>query len=135
MNKATPFHKILIANRGEIALRVIRSAHAMGYRVRTAEYAYTEWVKFDNATYTPDFTDKNKQVELYNHSGDVDGSEWTRFENANLAEVPENAALVAQLATILHRGPNLLHPAAGEAAALAAGDSGTIAVAGGADAP
>ncbi len=32
MNKATPFHKILIANRGEIALRVIRSAHAMGYR-------------------------------------------------------------------------------------------------------
>ena len=32
MNNATPFHKILIANRGEIALRVMRSAHAMGYR-------------------------------------------------------------------------------------------------------
>ena len=94
-------------------------AHAMGYRVRTAEYAYTEWVRFDNITYTPDFSDKNKQVELYNHSGDVDGSEWTRFENSNLAEVPENAALVAQLAAILHRGPNLLHPAAGEVAALA----------------
>ena len=85
-------------------------AHAMGYRVRTPEYSYTEWVRFDNLTYTPNFADPNKQVELYNHTGDV-GTDWEQFENANIAALPGNAALVQQLAAALHRGPNLLHPA------------------------
>ncbi|MGA1318478.1 MAG: biotin carboxylase N-terminal domain-containing protein, partial [Rubrivivax sp.] len=31
MSPATPFTKILVANRGEIAMRIIATAHAMGY--------------------------------------------------------------------------------------------------------
>lgn len=53
MTTATPFHKILIANRGEIALRVIRSARAMGYQTvavySTADAASRHVLEADQA--------------------------------------------------------------------------------------
>jgi iduronate 2-sulfatase len=86
--------------------------HAMGYTIRTAEWRYTEWVDFDNNTYTPDFSSASKvrQVELWDHRGDVDGRKWTQYERANLAGDPQYAAVVANMSALLHAGPNLLHP-------------------------
>jgi len=53
MTTSTPFHKILIANRGEIALRVIRSARAMGYQTvavySTADAASRHVLEADQA--------------------------------------------------------------------------------------
>ena len=85
-------------------------AHAMGYRVRTNEYAYIEWVAFDNVTHTPDFDDPNVVVELYDHRGDT-GANWPAFERANVAGDPRYAEVQRNLSAVLHAGPNLLHPA------------------------
>lgn len=90
--------------------------HAMGYTVRTPEWRYTEWVAYDNVTYTPNFDVPFTEGgtiwrELYDHRGDV-GANWEQFERVNVAAVPANAATVAQLSAALRSGPNLLHPAA-----------------------
>ena len=49
---------------------------AMGYSVRTQDWRYTEWVRWNHTAFLPNW----KQVvgrELYNHTGD-DGSDLDR---------------------------------------------------------
>jgi iduronate 2-sulfatase len=88
--------------------------HAMGYTVRTPEWRYTEWVAYNNITYTPRWDvpfpgNYASRVwrELWAHKGDT-GANWQAFEHENVAELPENAAVVQELSALLHAGPNIV---------------------------
>ena len=87
--------------------------HAMGYTVRTPEWRYTEWVAYDNVSYTPrwavPFPGPKGKVwrELYDHRGDV-GSNWQLFEGVNVVEDAAHAAIVAELSAALKAGPNIV---------------------------
>ena len=77
-----------------------RSEHdldVMGYSMRTDQFRYTEWVKYQGAPkYRPKW---NRQVgvELYDHHKDPQ-------ENKNQAHNPEYEDIVAELSTMLHNG-------------------------------
>jgi iduronate 2-sulfatase len=88
-------------------------AHAMGYTIRTPQWRFTQWVDYNNNTYTPNFNAATSKVfaqELYSHAGDADGRNWTGFELHNLVSDPAYAEVVKNLTALLHAGPNLLHP-------------------------
>merc|ERR1712146_417093 len=68
----------------------------MGYTMRTDRYRYTEWVRWNGTTLSPNWSDLYAR-ELYDHSKDL--GHWTDpddFENVNL--VPSaDPALITQL--------------------------------------
>lgn len=72
----------------------------MGFSMRTAQFRYTEWAKWDGATQRADW-----QVlagkELYSHT-DVDNNDFDATENRNLVHEPGRAPDVAQLSAQLH---------------------------------
>ena len=69
----------------------------MGYTVRTDQYRYTEWVKFNAApTYTPDWTN-SIGTELYDHSADPE-------ENHNVAGSSHYTDIQHHLSATLHIG-------------------------------
>lgn len=68
----------------------------MGYTMRTDEYRYTEWVAYDPATFTANWTHVFAR-ELYLHTSDPE-------ENSNVADDPEYADLVGSLSKQLREG-------------------------------
>ena len=70
----------------------------MGYSLRTAEYRYTEWVRWDGVKLAPIWGELIGR-ELYSHVGD-DGSDFDRYENKNCNASEPNVA--AALRVLLH---------------------------------
>jgi len=74
----------------------------MGYSVRSAQWRYTEWFKFDGSSSKADFN-QTLAMELYDHSGD-DGSSADAYEQVNVVTDPANAAVVATHAKAIRDG-------------------------------
>lgn len=75
----------------------------MGYTIRTTEYRYTEFVKWNGSTLAPDWDDVHS-AELYDHREDLPGEgNWERrddFEDVNQIETAD-AKLIAELSAKL----------------------------------
>eukprot|EP00937_MAST-01D_sp_MAST-1D-sp2_P006999 g6999.t1 len=72
-----------------------------GYSVRSATWRYTEWRKWDRTRLAPQSWSAPPYArELYAHAGDA-SSNFSAFENENVAAQPANAAVVAELAAAL----------------------------------
>jgi len=73
----------------------------MGYTMRTPRYRYTEWVRWNGTTLSPEWSQLRAR-ELYDHIKDV--GHWTdadKFENVNLAPSAD-PQLIATLSGQLH---------------------------------
>merc|ERR1712012_419416 len=74
----------------------------MGYSIRTAEWRYTEWAKWDGATLQPDWT-RIAGIELYDHRNDApedSKASFEQFENENV--LSKHPTVVAELSGQLH---------------------------------
>ena len=61
----------------------------MGYTIRTDQYRFTEWYRFDRTTAVPNW-DQIWGTELYDHTKPA---EFFNDENTNLAKKPEMSPL------------------------------------------
>ncbi|XP_052788622.1 iduronate 2-sulfatase-like [Mya arenaria] len=76
--------------------RFKKNTERMGYSIRTSQFRYTEWVKFDSATNTPTWS-RNFGTELYDHSVDPE-------ENYNVYADPNYSSDVTSLSAMLQAG-------------------------------
>jgi len=63
---------------------------AMGLSIRTLQWRYTLWLRWDAEKLAPIWDGKNVGEELYDHDGDL-GDDTDKFENINLATSQEHA--------------------------------------------
>eukprot|EP00054_Salpingoeca_dolichothecata_P024786 m.170109 g.170109 ORF g.170109 m.170109 type:complete len:157 (-) comp25138_c0_seq6:115-585(-) len=80
----------------------------MGYTIRVNNFRYTEWVSFDSANATADFSSKPAGRELYVHDPAVPNS-WD-MEGYNVVDDFKYSALVEQMHNVLvkcHARPDL----------------------------
>ena len=69
----------------------------MGYSVRTDQFRYTWWLKYDYVTYKPIFEGEDSGDELYDHSIDPE-------ENMNRAADPKYKNEVKKLRAVIKAG-------------------------------
>ena len=77
-----------------------RGENVMGYTIRTDQYRFTEWYRFNHTTAVPNF----KEIwgtELYDHTKPT---EFFNDENTNLAKKPEMKSTVDELRKMLQAG-------------------------------
>jgi hypothetical protein len=74
---------------------------AMAVSLRTGDYRYTEWLRWNGTSQQPLFGAEPLGVELYNHTLDTGQDFDASFEHDNMAESPAYAQLRAALAAQL----------------------------------
>ncbi len=70
----------------------------MGYSIRTAEYRYTEWRRWDKARVEADWSGDPVAVELYDHRNDSSAESPFGTETRNVASDPARAQELSDLA-------------------------------------
>lgn len=74
----------------------LKDIEIMGYSIRTARYRYTEWVEFNNTSFSPIWENKTA-AELYDHLLDPE-------ENDNLFFTPDLNFIKGELGRQLKLG-------------------------------
>jgi iduronate 2-sulfatase len=95
-----------------------------GYSIRSAQWRFTLWARWDAAALCPQWGSAENQMELYDHRGDAEAADLDGFENVNVAAVGANAGVVEAMAAVVRSrfgSANCSTAAAGTAAGAAAG--------------
>eukprot|EP00928_Gymnodinium_smaydae_P062037 TRINITY_DN45983_c0_g1_i1.p1 TRINITY_DN45983_c0_g1~~TRINITY_DN45983_c0_g1_i1.p1 ORF type:complete len:647 (-),score=62.03 TRINITY_DN45983_c0_g1_i1:136-1839(-) len=90
---------------------------AMGLSIRTLQWRYTLWLRWDGATLSPLWKESPVGEELYDHRGDM-GDNTDNFENVNLATAPEYTAVKHRLREQLKKGWKFARPSNDDAVAV-----------------